>query len=179
MTKRNKQRGQARNAITSASGSTGVARNPIRDQLASVLRFRTNDVSSPAGVASAYKSLAAEVCQAARDMPFPDSTAQHILVLHAIELALKGCLVHSGVSEKDLKYKFSHDLEKLFAEAKTRGLVVNVAYADELIAWSNEYHKDGLIRYDIATFRELPMCAVLFPIIDAIVRAIPTPTIKV
>ena len=112
-------------------------------------------------------------------MAFPDSTAQHILVLHAIELALKGYLVHSGVSERELKRRFSHDLEKLFAEAKKRGLTVNAAHVDELVAWANEYHKDGLIRYDIASFRELPMCEVLFPIIDAIVRAIPTPTIKV
>jgi hypothetical protein len=112
-------------------------------------------------------------------MPFPDSTAQHILVLHAIELALKGYLVHTGLTEKELKKKFSHDLEKLFAEARKRGLTVNVQHVDELIAWSNEYHKDGLIRYDIASFRELPMCESLFPIVDVIMGAIPMPVVKV
>jgi hypothetical protein len=174
MAKRSKQRGQARTSIVEASTTIGVARNPVRNQLASVVRFRVGDVSNSGGSCSAYTNLAAEVCKSARDMPFPDLTAQHILVFHAIELALKGYLVHAGLCERELKKKFSHDLEKLFAEAKLRGLAVNVAHVDELISWSNEYHKDRLIRYDIASFRELPMCKVLFPIVDAIVSAIPT-----
>ena len=78
-----------------------------------------------------------------------------------------------------MKQKFSHDLEKLFAEAKARGLVVNAKHVDELIEWSKEYHKEGLIRYDIGSFRELLMCEVLFPIVDAIVQSLPTPTITI
>jgi hypothetical protein len=179
MAKGSKKRGQASTAPSATSTTIGGARNPIRDQLPSILVFRPHDVSTPAGIASAYKTLAAEISQAARSMPFPDSVAQHIVVFHAIEVALKGYLVHSGLTEKKLKNEFSHDLEKLFAEAKARGLIVNVAHADELIAWCNEYHKYGLIRYDIDSFRELPMCEAIFPIVDAIVTAIPTPAIRV
>ena len=178
MAKGSKQSGQAGSA-PSAVSKTIAARNPVRDRIPSVLKFRANDVSTAAGIAVGYRTLAAEIAQGARSIPFPDSVAQHIALFHAIEVALKGYLVHTGLTEAELKRKFSHDVEKLFAEARARGLIVNVADVDELIAWANEYRKDGLIRYDIASFRELQMCEVLFPIVDAIVQAIPIPTVKV
>jgi hypothetical protein len=126
-----------------------------------------------ASIASGYRALAAEIANGAESMFLQDSVAQHIAIFHAIELALKGYLIHSGLTEKKLQKKFSHDLEKLFAKAKARGLIVNLSHVDEIIAWSNEHHKDGLIRYDIAQFSKLPKCEVLFPIVDAIVHAIP------
>jgi hypothetical protein len=172
-----KRGGQASNAPSGARTIIGN-RNPIRDQIPSVLKFRPYGGGTFASIASGYRALASEIANGAESMFLPDSVAQHIAVFHAIELALKGYLIHSGLTEKKLREKFSHDLEKLFAKAKARGLVVNLPHVDEIIAWSNEYHKDGLIRYDIGQFSELPKCEVLFPIVDVIVDAIPIPGVR-
>jgi hypothetical protein len=47
---------------------------------------------------------------------------KYVLFYHAMELALKAYLIQRGVSEKDLKVKFGHDIKKLVHEAVNRGL---------------------------------------------------------
>jgi hypothetical protein len=58
-----------------------------------------------------------------------DSTPSHIspvpayfLALHGIELTLKACLRHKGISVKDLQKKFGHDLHACHRKAKELGL---------------------------------------------------------
>jgi len=125
-------------------------------------------------LASGYRGLASDIANEAQSMVVPGSVAQHILVFHAIELALKGYLIHSGLTENKLRTEYSHDLKRLFKKAKAHGLVVDLPHVDEIIAWSNEHHKDGLIRYDNSQDSRLPKCEVLFPVLDAIVNAIPS-----
>jgi hypothetical protein len=172
-----KKGGQALGAVLAAASTTIANRNAIRNQIPNVLKFRSLGRGS-SSIASAYRALAAEIANGAESMWSQDSVAQHIAVFHAIELALKGYLIHSGLTEKELQKKFSHDLEMLFAEAKSRGLVVKLPNVDEIVAWSNEHHKDGLIRYDISQFSRLPKCEVLFPIVEAILLAIPISGVK-
>jgi hypothetical protein len=172
MTKRLKKSEQARSVIATASAFLDK-RHPVRDKIASVIRIRPDDLTTSAGIASAYKSLATEINNAARSSSFPDSTAQHILVFHAIELALKAYLIHSGGFDQQqlAGRKFSHNLINLYNEATKNGLNINdINDREELIKWSNEYHDKGLIRYDIENLRNLPKCEILFPLVDAILK---------
>jgi hypothetical protein len=52
----------------------------------------------------------------------PPEWPKYLLFYHAMELALKAYLIQRGVSEKDLKNNFGHDLKKLVTEAVNRGL---------------------------------------------------------
>ena len=101
---------------------------------------------------------------------FPDLTGEYILTFHALELALKAFLAKCGLSNAALARKpYGHDLLKLYAEARARGLKVSVHKAAELLEWVNEYHDQGaLLCYDFTETRELPSCATLFPIVKEI-----------
>ena len=52
----------------------------------------------------------------------PPDWPKYLLIFHAIELALKAYLIQCGVSEKDLKDEFGHNLKKLVDEAVKLGL---------------------------------------------------------
>jgi hypothetical protein len=101
-------------------------------------------------------------------------TGNYIITFHAIELALKAFLIARGFTEKELKGKsFGHDLNKLYAAAKARGLKLETPNADELITWSNEWHSEGVkIRYQFAEQRTLPLCDALGPIASEIIDKI-------
>lgn len=100
-------------------------------------------------------------------------TGEYILTFHALELGLKAFLAKSGLSNDELRKKpFSHNLVNLYGEACKRGLSISLHKVEETIEWINEYHDQGaLLRYDFAQTRELPMCATLFPIVQAILAA--------
>jgi hypothetical protein len=102
--------------------------------------------------------------------PHPNETPHYILVLHAIELALKAFLMKQGIGEKKLK-SYGHDLIALYEEAVGRGLILANSNACNLIAWINEWHSGVQIRYEFTKERELPMCSELVPLADAIIAA--------
>jgi hypothetical protein len=52
----------------------------------------------------------------------PPEWAKYSLFYHAMELALKPYLIQKGISEKDLKDNFGHDMKRLVDEAVKRGL---------------------------------------------------------
>jgi hypothetical protein len=52
----------------------------------------------------------------------PPEWAKYLLFYHAMELALKAYLLQQGISEKDLKDNFGHDIKMLVDEAVKRGL---------------------------------------------------------
>jgi len=95
----------------------------------------------------------------------PDASAS--VILRTIFLA------NCGLSNAELARKpYGHDLLKLYAEARARGLKVSIHKAAELLEWVNEYHDQGaLLRYDFTETRELPSCSTLFPIVKEILAA--------
>jgi hypothetical protein len=155
--------------------------NTIRAQATSTMRLPPYgiDTSTPDGLSRAYGIGAGECLYSARklDDGFGDLTAEYIITFHAIELGLKAFLVKQGLTEDQLRRKpFGHNLIGLFEEAKRRGLALDLANADEFIAWVNEWHCEGVkIRYDFTEARTLPMCQDLFPLIEAILAACRSP----
>lgn len=130
------------------------------------------------GLAMAYKIGSSELLADARlllkDKFSSSRTGNYILTFHAIELALKAFLIARGFTEKALKGKsFGHDLNKLYAAAKANGLKLETPNADDLIAWSNEWHAEGVkIRYEFSEQRTLPLCDALVPIASEIINKI-------
>ena len=126
------------------------------------------DPSTPAGHAKAIAIGASECLKGAIDLDqgFPDLTGEYILTFHAIELGLKAFLTGRGVQPK----RYGHNLVRLYEAAKELGLSLNIPNAEELLAWVNEWHCDGVkIRYEFTTARELPSCSSLFPLAQAII----------
>ena len=102
----------------------------------------------------------------ALDQGFSDLTGEYILTFHAIELALKAFLISRGIASKP----YGHNLVRLYQAAKEHGLSINIPDADEILAWINEWHCDGVkIRYEFTLPRTLPMCSTLFPLAEAII----------
>jgi hypothetical protein len=179
MSKKQRSRAQAGTAIT-ARAATISPPDPVRAKMSSVIVMGMNNLETRNGIANAYKSLAANIYQSAKTM-LANCVGQHILLYHAIELALKGYLLQHDASldEEKLQKKFSHDLEKLYEAAKAKGLKVKVKNEGDLIKWANEHHNFGLLRYDIANFKTLPICTDIYPVVDAILVAIVPETIQV
>ena len=98
-------------------------------------------------------------------------TGEYIVTFHAIELGLKAFLVSKGITEKELRKRpFGHNLVRLFAEAKSRGMSLSIPNAEDFIAWINEWHCDEVkIRYEFTKTRTLPICNTLFPLAEAII----------
>lgn len=133
------------------------------------------DASTPDGLSQALAIGAGECLMGAKtlDKAFSDLTGEYILTFHAIELGLKAFLIKCWLSEEELrKKKFGHDLDRLYDEAVKRGLSLNVENAEKLLVWVNEWHNEGVkIRYQFIGERTLPICATLFPLVEAIISA--------
>lgn len=138
--------------------------------------FADIDGSSNEGRAKAFKAGAMECLYGAKslDRVFQDSTGQYILTFHALELALKAYLAKIGLSDKALRHSpFRHNLTNLYSAACEQGLSISVPQAKEFIEWMNCYHdKRSLIRYEFTGKRELPMCRVLFSIVEKVLAAV-------
>jgi hypothetical protein len=131
-------------------------------------------LSTPAGQYRLEASLCLSSAKTlAAHHPYPNETPHYIIILHSIELGLKAFLIKSGVDVKTLsKNPYRHDLCALYNEAAQRGLSLGDPNAGALIAWVNEWHCKGVkIRYEFAGERDLPMCAVLIPLAEAIITA--------
>src|ERR1700719_3444553 len=117
--------------------------NTIRAQATSTMRLPPYgiDTSTPDGLSRAFAIGAGELLYSARklDDGFGALTAEYIITFHAIELGLKAFLVKQGLTEVQLRTQkpFVHNLIGLFEEAKRRGLALDLANADEVIAWVN------------------------------------------
>ena len=108
------------------------------------------------------------------------SIGRYILTAHALELGLKAFLAKQGVTKKELAKKpYEHNLDHLYREAVKHDLKLEEHGLDPgfipdvkpTIAKLNEYWKSALLRYDIELIKQLPNCAGLFPIIDALLAA--------
>jgi hypothetical protein len=53
---------------------------------------------------------------------------------HSIELALKAFLLHKGVTLRDLRVKYGHDLGRCFKKAKELGLLGHAKFEDVEVA---------------------------------------------
>jgi hypothetical protein len=132
------------------------------------------DLSTLAGK-SRVTALAASECTSALKTliqchPHPNETPHYILVMHAVELALKAFLMKKGVGENKLK-SIGHNLNALYKEAVDLGLSLDDPNTYTLIAWINEWHQPVKIRYEFTEQRELPACSVLVSLADAIIAA--------
>src|SRR5215831_11816531 len=86
---------------------------------------------------------------------YPNETPHYILVMHAIELALKAFLMKNAVDEKKLK-SYGHDLNRLYKIAVKLGLSLDEPNAFDLIACINEWHQTVKM---FTIERELPACS--------------------
>jgi hypothetical protein len=100
-----------------------------------------------------------------------NETPHYIILFHAIELGLKAFLIKSGMDTETLrKHPYGHNLRSLFKEATRQGLIFNDPQAGPMIDWINKW--DGTkIRYEFDTARDLPTCAELSPLAEAIIAA--------
>jgi hypothetical protein len=132
--------------------------------------------NTSAGRCKAFFALARSCLEDARKLDdfSKVSNGGYILIAHALELSLKAFLAKHKLSEKALRNPpYSHDLDSLYYnKAVELGLKLSVPYAQEIIAWVNEYHSRGdPIRYALryaASTRVLPAGPAVFKIIDAI-----------
>jgi hypothetical protein len=153
-----------------------------RIQASTSTRLTTGiDPSTPDGLSRAFAHGAIECLVAARELDkgFSDLTGEYIVTFHAIELGLKAFLIKHGMTETMLRSKsYRHDLVKLYGAARQYGMSLGLPDVDDLLAWINEWHSDGVkIRYEFASQRTLPVCATLFPLAEAIINANrPAPT---
>ena len=147
----------------------------FRARASTATRLNAIDPSTPAGLGSAYALGASECLRAAKqlDAPMSDLTGEYIITFHAVELGLKAFLVKQGMNAETLRKRpYGHDLVRLFDEAVKHGLELGTPDADKMIRWINEWHCEGVkIRYEFVDQRTLPMCATIFPLIEAILAA--------
>ena len=128
-------------------------------------------LSTPAG---RFRLEASRCLSAARTLEkhhYKNETPHYIILFHAIELGLKAFLIKSGINPKKLKDKpYGHNLANLYKEAIRRGLTLGFPNADALIQWIAQW-EGAKIRYDFDEARELPVCAELTPLAEAIIAA--------
>ncbi len=134
---------------------------------------RQHSVDLHLELAAALKAIARECVDGARELQTQDSTAQYILTLHAIELALKSYLASKGFDAKTLETKYGHKLSELYADATKRGLLLNIQDADELLKWGDELNHRASLRYGLEPYQNLPHCSELLRIADGILSNIP------
>lgn len=77
--------------------------------------------------------------------PMQNMEALHLLVGFFVELNLKAWLLNSGVPSHEVR-KYSHDIERLFADCLAKGMPT-VNRLDELVAAVSPSHKDLTYRY--------------------------------
>jgi HEPN domain-containing protein len=128
-------------------------------------------LSTPAG---RYRLEASRCLSAAKTLEkhhHKNETPHYIILFHAIELGLKAFLIKSGMDTETLRNRpYGHNLRSLFKEATRQGLRLDDPQASPMIDWINKW--DGAkIRYEFDTARDLPTCAELSPLAEAIIAA--------
>ena len=82
------------------------------------------------------------------------------LIGHSMELSLKAFLLHKGVTLRELRTQFGHDLGKCFKKAKELGLLGAVAFDEhELGAFSvlNELYSTKQLEYIVTGVKTFPI----------------------
>jgi len=82
------------------------------------------------------------------------------LIGHSMELSLKAFLLHKGITLRDLRTKFGHDLGKCFKKAKELGLLNTVEFDEhELGAFSvlNEIYSTKQLEYIVTGVKMFPI----------------------
>lgn len=72
---------------------------------------------------------------------------QYVLLIHAIELALKGVLLSVGITEDQLRKNYGHNLQKLLREARSQGLQTSDPETDGIVARLVKGADKARIRY--------------------------------
>lgn len=81
----------------------------------------------------------------------PGSSVGYFLLFHALELQLKAFLMAKGLDAEELRTKYGHNLDKLFAKSEELGIAkvlgdVATAYADA-VAWTHPLHQSNVFKY--------------------------------
>lgn len=82
------------------------------------------------------------------------------LIGHSMELSLKAFLLHNGVTLRELRIQFGHNLGKCFKKAKELGLLGAVAFDEhELGAFSvlNELYSTKQLEYIVTGAKTFPI----------------------
>jgi hypothetical protein len=128
---------------------------------------------TPEKVSEAFISGAIRFIGAAMKLnqALADQVPEQTITFHALELGLKVFLIKKGFKPKRLARKpYGHDLEQLYSEAKAAGLVLRFELVEYMLEWINEWHNGpARVRYEFAEEKTLPMCEVVFPLIEEII----------
>jgi hypothetical protein len=124
--------------------------------------------------AGRYRLEASRCLSAAKTLEkhhYENETPHYVILFHAIELGLKAFLIKEGMDKEILrKNAYGHNLRSLYDEATKRGLSLADPQFGPLIDWIHKW--DGAkIRYEFDTARDLPTCAELSPLAEAIIAA--------
>jgi len=102
---------------------------------------------------------------AARKLTFEDWSPKYYLQIHAIELAGKAYLLAKGQQTK-----IRHDLIRLFAECRSRGLKLAHPRADWIIGLIAPVHADHRLRYITSGETSLPSFSELDDFCEELIR---------
>jgi HEPN domain-containing protein len=127
-------------------------------------------LSTPAGRFRLEASRCLSAAQTLEKHHHKNETPHYIILFHAIELGLKAFLIKSGIEPKKLRDRpYGHSLSNLYKEAIRRGLSLEFPNAGSLVNWIKEW-EGAKIRYEFDTVRDLPTCAELAPLAEAIIE---------
>ena len=99
----------------------------------------------------------------------------YFLVGQSIELALKAFLLSKGVSLRDLRKKYGHDLHRSYRKAKEVGLAELVISTDEelsAIGWLDNLYSSKQLQYIVTGAKTFPLFSPLQTAASKLVRAV-------
>jgi len=105
---------------------------------------------------------------------------KYYLICHSLELSLKAFLNHKGVSQKDLKDKFRHNLKALFREARRLDLRKEFRFSSDqwkAILVINSYYQGKEFEYARAGSKRFPLYSVLSSAAEGLLTGI-SPSIR-
>jgi hypothetical protein len=82
------------------------------------------------------------------------------LIGHSIELSLKSYLLHNGITEKDLRNKYGHNLIKAFDAAKDVGLcelIICDEFEIEVLGYLNTLYQSKQLNYIQTGGKQFPI----------------------
>ncbi len=97
----------------------------------------------------------------------------YFLYIHAVELALKSFLLRAGCTEEKLK-KLSHNLLKIFEEAKVKGLNASDPDTDNIVSRLSNAVKKAAIRYEFP--HSMPLVGDVEDVATALIQDTQPPT---
>jgi hypothetical protein len=148
---------QSHNVATSTVHNFRIARIPGFDGNYKAMEFHT---------------LAAEFLEGAIKIGGNSSAVHYVLLIHAVELALKGFLHEKGFTLDQLLER-GHDLNRLLEDSRSKGLGVSNPDTDVILSRLNDGGKKARIRYEFQF--SMPLHQDVISVVQALLRATQPP----